>query len=105
MSWNFAASDLTTKEARFIEKLEDSNRFKAQAQLGLLLHRKATQKNKVFSFSSASKTDTHDSDQNERGTYKPADIYFQSATKKDMPERIKLLTITKQKIDEEGPRV
>ena len=48
MSWNFAAFDLTTKEARFIGKLEDSNRFKAQAQLGSLLHRKATQKNKVF---------------------------------------------------------
>jgi len=47
MRWNFAASDLT-KEARFIEKLKDSNRFKAQAQLGSLLHRKETQKNKVF---------------------------------------------------------
>ena len=47
MRWNFAASDLT-KEARFIEKLEDSNRFKARAHLGSLLHRKATQKNKVF---------------------------------------------------------
>ena len=47
MRWNFAASDLT-KEARFIEKLEDSNCFKAQAQLGSLLHRKETQKNKVF---------------------------------------------------------
>ena len=47
MRWNFTASDLT-KEARFIEKLEDSNRFKAQAQLGSLLHRMITQKNKVF---------------------------------------------------------
>ena len=49
MRWNFIASDLT-KEARFIEKIEDSNRFKAQAQLSSLLHRKVTQKN-----SSASK--------------------------------------------------